>query len=55
MNSQSVVVKKKQYAAPRLIERGNIDTVTQVNKSFGIGDGYFLIIGQISTPIQNYS
>lgn len=48
-------VRKKQYAAPKLVVRGNIETITQANKTFGLGDGFFLIIGQTSTPITNYS
>ena len=55
MKSQTVEVHKKQYVAPKLVERGNIETITQANKQFGIGDGFFLIIDGASNPIANHS
>jgi hypothetical protein len=51
-NVQSV---KKPYATPQLVCRGDIATLTQTFKQFGIGDGFVLITPMGNIPITNVS
>ena len=50
-------MEKKNYIAPQLLVKGNIAELTQQNKAFGNGDGFYLIIPGVNdpVPIQNYS
>jgi hypothetical protein len=51
-------LQQRHYTPPQLIVRGNIAELTQANKTFGNGDGLFLVIpnsGISPIPITDYS
>jgi hypothetical protein len=47
---------KREYVTPKCTEKGDIAALTQENKTFGAGDGFFLVIpGTDPIAITNYS
>lgn len=54
MEGMHAVSAKKAYSSPKLVVKGDVSALTQGTcKTFGMGDGYFLIIDSIS--IKNCS
>lgn len=47
----------KRYSAPKMVKKGDIETLTQQTKTFGVGDGIILIIPDTNSTITlaNYS
>lgn len=54
MKAEKLSTGKKQYVAPKLVERGDIETITQAGgKKLGLGDSFFLITPD--NPIMDLS
>jgi hypothetical protein len=47
--------RKRAYVTPQCRQKGGIAELTQQDKVFGAGDGFFLVINGTSNAIKNLS